>query len=83
MDWRDSRPCRWECDLLQEYRVGHVGRPGSDSSEIQTNVIGGNLICHDNAPTAQVNQFDGGQVNQIGGNAVGECPPRIVDNPTE
>ena len=57
--------------------------PGSDSSEIQTNVIGGNLICHDNAPTAQVNQFDGGQVNQIGGNAVGECPPRIVDNPTE
>jgi hypothetical protein len=57
--------------------------PGSDSSEVQTNVIGGNLICHGNTPTAQVNQFDGGEPNEIGGNAVGECPPRIVDNPTE
>jgi len=57
--------------------------PGSDSSEVQTNVIAGNLICHGNAPTAQVNQFDGGEPNEIGGNAVGECPPRIVDNPTE
>ena len=57
--------------------------PGSDSSEVQTNVIAGNLICHGNTPTAQVNQFDGGEPNEIGGNAVGECPPRIVDNPTE
>lgn len=57
--------------------------PGSDSSEVQTNVIGGNLICHGNTPTAQVNQFDGGEENQVGGNSVGECPPRIVDNPTE
>jgi hypothetical protein len=56
--------------------------PGSDSSEVQTNVIAGNLICHGNTPTAQVNQFDGGEPNEIGGNAVGECPPRIVDNPT-
>lgn len=57
--------------------------PGSDSSEVQTNAIAGNLICHGNTPTAQVNQFDGGEPNQIGGNAVGECPPRIVDNPTD
>ena len=57
--------------------------PGSDSSEVQTNVISGNLICHGNTPTAQVNQFDGGQPNVVGGNSVGECPPRIVDNPTE
>ena len=57
--------------------------PGSDSSEVQTNVIAGNLICHDNTPTAQVNQFDGGEPNVVGGNSVGECPPRIVDNPTE
>jgi hypothetical protein len=57
--------------------------PGSDSSEVQTNVIAGNLICHGNTPTAQVNQFDGGEPNEIGGNAVGECPPRIVDNPTD
>ena len=57
--------------------------PGSDSSEVQTNVIEGNLICLGNTPTAQVNQFDGGQPNVVGGNSVGECPPRIVDNPTE
>jgi hypothetical protein len=57
--------------------------PGSDSSEVQTNAIAGNLICHGNTPTAQVNLFDGGEPNEIGGNAVGECPPRIVDNPTE
>jgi hypothetical protein len=56
--------------------------PGSDSSEVQTNVIAGNLICHNNTPTAQVNLFDGGQPNVVGGNSVGECPPRIVDNPT-
>lgn len=56
--------------------------PGSDSSEVQTNVIEGNLICHDNTPTAQVNVFDGGEPNVVGGNSVGECPPRIVDNPT-
>ena len=56
--------------------------PGSDSSEVQTNVIEGNLICHDNIPTAQVNVFDGGEPNVVGGNSVGECPPRIVDNPT-
>ena len=57
--------------------------PGSDSSEVQTNVIAGNLICHGNTPTAQVNQLDGGEPNELGANAVGECPPRIVDNPTE
>ena len=57
--------------------------PGVDSSEVQTNSISGNLICHGNTPTAQVNLFDGGEPNTIGGNAVGECPPRIVDNPTE
>ena len=57
--------------------------PGSDSSEIQTNVIDGNLICLGNTPTAQVNVFDGGQPNVVKGNSVGECPPRIVDNPTE
>jgi len=57
--------------------------PGSDSSEVQTNAIEGNLICHHNTPTAQVNVFDGGEPNVVGGNSVGECPPRIVDNPTE
>jgi hypothetical protein len=57
--------------------------PGSDSSEIQTNAIKGNLICLGNTPTAQINMFDGGQPNVVGGNSIGECPPRIVDNPTD
>ena len=53
------------------------------TGEVQTNVIAGDLICHGNTPTAQVNQFDGGEPNAVGGNSVGACPPRIVDNPTE
>jgi hypothetical protein len=57
--------------------------PGSDSSEVQTNAIKGNLICQGNTPTAQINVFDGGEPNVVGGNSVGECPPRIVDNPTD
>src|SRR5438874_1438170 len=35
----------------------------SDSSEIMTNVVGGNLICIGNTPAAQVNPDDGGQPN--------------------
>jgi hypothetical protein len=35
--------------------------------------IGGNLICHDNVPAAQVNPFDGGANNFVGGKAIGEC----------
>ena len=56
--------------------------PGFDSTEVQTNVIAGNLICHGNTPTAQVNILDGGQLNIVGGNSVGECPPRISFVPT-
>ncbi len=44
-----------------------------DSTEVQTNVIGGNLICHNNKPPAQVNANDGGQLNVVAGRAVGEC----------
>jgi hypothetical protein len=56
--------------------------PGSDSTEVMTNVIAGNLICFGNTPTAQVNMFDGGQPNIVGGKSLGECPPRVVNNPT-
>jgi hypothetical protein len=35
--------------------------------------IGGNLICHDNIPAAQVNPLDGGANNFVGGKAIGEC----------
>ena len=34
--------------------------PGSDSTEVMTNTISGNLICHRNTPAAQVNALDGG-----------------------
>jgi hypothetical protein len=35
--------------------------------------IGGNLICHDNVPAAQVNPLDGGANNFVDGKALGEC----------
>jgi hypothetical protein len=49
--------------------------PGTDedSSEVQTNVIGHNLICFGNSPAAQVNPGDGGQPNDVGGRAIGQC----------
>jgi hypothetical protein len=56
--------------------------PGIDSTEVQTNVIAGNLICHHNTPAAQVNILDGGEPNTVGGNSVRECPPRLVSIPT-
>jgi hypothetical protein len=45
----------------------------TDSTEVQTNVVGGNLICHGNTPAAQVNPVDGGLPNVVGGQKVGEC----------
>jgi hypothetical protein len=47
--------------------------PGSDSTEVQTNTISGNLICHGNSPAAQVNPDDGGQPNVVGGKKIGQC----------
>jgi hypothetical protein len=47
--------------------------PDTDSSEVMTNTISGNLVCHNNTPAAQVNPDDGGQPNTVEGNAVGEC----------
>jgi hypothetical protein len=45
----------------------------SDSTEIQTNTISGNLICGGNNPHAQVNPNDGGQPNNVSGHKSGEC----------
>jgi hypothetical protein len=45
----------------------------SDSTEVQTNVVGGNLICRDNVPAAQVNPEHGGQPNTVAGLRLGEC----------
>ena len=50
-----------------------AGEVDSDSSEIMTNVIAGNLICQGNTPAAQVNPDDGGQPNDVGGQKLGEC----------
>jgi hypothetical protein len=47
--------------------------PDSDSSEVQTNWIAGNLVCLNNTPPAQVNPLDGGQPNVVGGRKTGEC----------
>lgn len=43
-----------------------------DSTEIVTNVIGGNLICQHNAPPAQIGD-SGGTTNTVAGNKIGEC----------
>jgi hypothetical protein len=48
-----------------------TGNP--DSTEVQTNWISGNLICQGNTPPAQVNPGDGGELNVVGGKAIGEC----------
>ena len=47
--------------------------PGSDSTEVMTNTISGNLICHGNTPAAQVNALDGGLPNTVSGRKIGEC----------
>ena len=51
--------------------------PGTDedSTEVQTNAISGNLICHGYSLAAHVNSNfpDLGQPNVVGGNAIGEC----------
>jgi hypothetical protein len=47
--------------------------PGSDSTEVMTNVISGDLICFGNSPAAQVNPLDGGLPNTVGGKKIGEC----------
>jgi len=49
------------------------GEVDSDSSEIMTNVVGGNLICQGNTPAAQVNPDDGGQPNTVAGHKIGQC----------
>jgi hypothetical protein len=45
----------------------------TDSTEVMSNVVDGNLICQGNTPAAQVNPDDGGVPNDVGGVEVGEC----------
>jgi hypothetical protein len=46
-----------------------------DSTEVVSNVISGNLICHGNSPAAQIGDaaLEGGGANTVGGQAIGEC----------
>jgi hypothetical protein len=46
--------------------------PGSDSSEVVTNTIGGSLICFANTPSAQFGDSEGA-TNTVGGFKLGEC----------
>ena len=43
-----------------------------DSSEVVTNVIGGNLICQGNSPAVQLGD-SGGSPNVVGGHKIGQC----------
>jgi hypothetical protein len=45
----------------------------TDSNEVQTNWITGDLRCYGNDPAAQVNPADGGQPNTVGGQKLGQC----------
>jgi hypothetical protein len=47
-----------------------------DSTEVVSNVVEGNLICHGNTPPAQIGDAildPGNGLNTVGGNAIGEC----------
>lgn len=46
--------------------------PGSDSSEVVTNTISGNLICSGNVPAAQIGDSEGSP-NDVGGKKIGQC----------
>ena len=68
-------------DCEGTFPVGCDAAPGADpdAAEIQSRGpdnpqrISGNLICHGNTPSAQINPLDGGFPNIVGGNKIGEC----------
>ena len=49
-----------------------IGAFGPDSTEIATNTVGGDLICKDNNPAAQLGD-SGGTPNTVAGAKVGQC----------
>ena len=67
------------------FPAGCDAAPGADedSSEVQSRIIpnevdnpqhiSGNLICHGNTPSAQLNALDGGAPNIVDGKKIGEC----------
>jgi hypothetical protein len=68
-------------ELFLERRDRAAVRPDPRSGEGRSSQrISGNLICHNNIPTAQINVGDGGAANIVGGNSIGECPSRVGNN---
>jgi hypothetical protein len=68
----------WWIGLIRNHVNGGVvfsGNTGADpdSSEVQTNVIHGDLACAGNSPVAVVNPDDGGEPNVVTGQATGQC----------
>ena len=61
------------CDEETGECTGSAPGTDPDSTEVQTNVIGGDLDCEGNTPPAQVNADDGGQPNTVAGLKLGEC----------
>jgi len=63
------------CDSSGTFPAGCDATAGtdSDSDEVMTNTIAGDLVCRGNTPPAQVNPLEGGQPNTVGGRARGEC----------
>src|SRR6185312_8093726 len=59
------------CDASGTFPAGCDAAPGgdTDSTEVMTNTIAGDLSCHGNSPDAHVNPLDGGQPNIVGGRA--------------
>lgn len=65
--------------LIRNHVAGNVGFSHNasvldpDSNEVQTNVIGGDLVCFGNSPAAQINPADGGLPNVVTGQRLGQC----------
>jgi hypothetical protein len=70
----------WQTCWLGFFRnqvTGNVTYVGNDTAdpdgnEVQTNVIGGNLACSNNAPKPQMGD-SGGSPNVVAGNKTGQC----------
>jgi len=68
-------------DCAGTFPAGCDAAPGADTdaAEIQSRGpgnpqrIAGNLICHGNSPSVQINALDGGFPNIVNGNKIGEC----------
>ena len=69
---------------------GCEAAPGGDddAAEVQSRGdnlqhVHGNLICHGNSPTVQINEGDGGAANVVDGRAIGECAAiRVIPPPS-